>query len=112
MCDQVTDLFQNIKSLTLQKSARESHIKGAVALIKLRKPESFHNSPSLRLYLAVRGQIVSNESESHPSPGILTTHSWDNALKRVILRLFKNSWMRPQAPYQKTSFLLAQTDLL
>ena len=63
--DDITDLFQNIKSLTLQKSARESHIKGAVALIKLRKPESFHNRPSLRLYLAVRGQIVSIRPQSH-----------------------------------------------
>ena len=51
---------QNIKSLTLQKSARESHTKGAVALIKARAPSSFHNPTSLRLYLAVRAQLVGN----------------------------------------------------
>ncbi|KAL9103889.1 MAG: hypothetical protein Q9163_001126 [Psora crenata] len=50
--------YENIKSLTLQRSARELHVKGAVALIKARKPESFHNRTSLRLYLAVRGQLL------------------------------------------------------
>lgn len=51
---------QNIKSLTLQRSARESHTKGAAAMIKARKAESFHSKVSLRLYLAVRAQLVSS----------------------------------------------------
>lgn len=50
---------QNIKSLTLQRSDKASHTRGAMALIKARDQQSFHKAPSLRLYLAVRANLVS-----------------------------------------------------
>ncbi|KAL9123729.1 MAG: hypothetical protein Q9217_006871 [Psora testacea] len=61
--------YANIKSLTLQRSARGLHTKGAVALIKARKPQSFHNQTSLRLYLAVRAQLLGQCIENgDPTP--------------------------------------------